>query len=104
CRIFFHDVWIQRRSIDTTWAMAENTSSRQIDGKVRIRLPDEMPPLANILWRWLGVRAVPHLPCRFDCPASIEHGKRMLEIARHAGYAEEAEWIAEILAWPVEWS
>jgi hypothetical protein len=104
CRGFFREVWDQQQSIDTTWAMAENTPSRQIDYGVRIELPDGVPPLANILWRWLGVRAVPHLPCRFDCSLSIEFGKRLLETGQRAGYAEEVEWIADILTWPVEWS
>lgn len=104
CRAFFRDVWATQGYIDTTWAMAENTSVRAKYGVVKIELPSHLPPLANILWRWLGVRAVPHLPCRFDCSASIEFGMQMLEIARLHGYSEEADWITEILSWPVEWS
>lgn len=104
CRAFFRDVWIAQRCLDTTWAMAENTSAPSVQGIVRVELPSQILPLANILWRWLGVRAVPHLPCRFDCSASIDFGKRLLEIARNNGYSEEAEWITEILDWPVEWS
>ena len=104
CRAFFREVWLERRSIDTTWAMAENTSPRRPDDTVRIELHEDVPPFANILWRWIGVRAVPHLPCRFNCSPSIAFGTRMLEIGGKAGYAEEVEWIAEILTWPVEWS
>lgn len=104
CRAFFRDVWVEQRCFDTTWAMAENTSLRPANRTVRIELPEDIPPLANILWRWLGVRAVPHLPCRFDCSPSITFGKRLLEVGDKAGYAEEVEWIGEILAWPVEWS
>jgi 2-polyprenyl-3-methyl-5-hydroxy-6-metoxy-1,4-benzoquinol methylase len=104
CRTFFDHVWVEERSIDTTWAMAANTVQNPASDTVTIELPQEVPPLANILWRWLGVRAVPHLPCRFDCSASIAFGKRHLEIGATAGYIEEIEWIAEILAWPVEWS
>jgi 2-polyprenyl-3-methyl-5-hydroxy-6-metoxy-1,4-benzoquinol methylase len=103
CRGFFRDVWTKHSCLDTTWTMAENTSLCQ-DHTVRIELSEETPPLANILWRWIGVRAVPHLPCRFDCPPSIALGTRLLEIGRNAGYVEEVEWIAEILTWPVEWS
>ena len=29
------------------------------------------PPEANILWRWMGARAVPHLPCRFNCTDTV---------------------------------
>lgn len=104
CRAFFHDVWVEQRCLDTTWAMAERTSLPLGNNTVRIELPEGVPPLANILWRWAGVRAVPHLPCRFDCSHSITFGKRLLEIGERAGYGEEVEWIAEILGWPVEWS
>jgi hypothetical protein len=104
CRAFFRDVWADKRCIDTTWQMAENTTPAHAPDRIRIELPDTTAPVANILWRWLGVRAVPHLPCRFNCDASISLGTRFLEIARANGYAEEADWIAEILSWPVEWS
>ena len=60
--------------------------------------------LANILWRWLGVRAVPHLPCRFDCGETIQFAERLLLVAERAGFTDEVNWIREILSWPVEWS
>lgn len=104
CQKFFRSVWVDQRCLDTTWAMAENTPASRANRAIRIDLPDRTSPLANILWRWLGVRAVPHLPCRFDCRASIKLGERLLALAGEAGYAEEADWIREILAWPVEWS
>jgi hypothetical protein len=104
CRAFFRQVWVDQRCIDTTWAMAINTVRPSADWSVRIELPSDVPPFANILWRWLGVRAVPHLPCRFDCPETIAFGKSMLEVGEHVGYDEEVGWIREILAWPVEWS
>jgi SAM-dependent methyltransferase len=104
CRAFFRDVWMRQRCLDTTWAMAENTSLRQVNGIAGIALPEDVPPWANILWRWLGVRAVPHLPCRFDCSPSIAFGRSLLEVGGKAGYAEEVAWIEEILSWPVEWS
>jgi hypothetical protein len=101
CRRFFHDVWVGRRSVDTTWAMAANTIAPQ--GSV-VTLDSIEPQLANILWRWTGVRAVPHLPCQFVCPATISLGERLLDVAARAGYGEEAGWIREVLSWPVEWS
>lgn len=104
CRAFFQDVWATRGYIDTTWAMAENTAGPGKYGLLKIDLPAGVLPLANILWRWIGVRAVPHLPCRFDCSDSIALGWRMLEVARQHGFSQEADWISEILAWPAEWS
>jgi 2-polyprenyl-3-methyl-5-hydroxy-6-metoxy-1,4-benzoquinol methylase len=104
CRAFFREVWVEQQYIDTTWSMSENSRASVGPDAVRIALPREIPPLANILWRWAGVRAVPHLPCRFDCLHSIEFGKEMLEIGRKAGFGEEVDWISEILSWPVEYS
>jgi len=60
--------------------------------------------LANILWRWVGVRAVPHLPCRFDCHETIQLGSQFLQVGEASGHVEEAAWIKQILSWPVEWS
>ena len=104
CRSFFRQVWVTQKCLDTTWSMAQNSFSPQVDHTLKIRPADDSPPLANVLWRWLGVRAVPHLPCRFDCPGSIEFGRRLLKVAERAGYVEEVRWILEILSWPVEWS
>jgi hypothetical protein len=101
CRRFFHQVWVEQRSVDTTWAMAANTAAPE-DSVVT--LDGVEPQLANILWRWIGVRAVPHLPCRFACAATVSFGKQMLDVAARAGYADEAGWIREMLSWPVEWS
>jgi hypothetical protein len=61
-------------------------------------------PLANILWRWVGVRAVPHLPCRFNCALTVALGERLLEFGTRAGFESEMDHIRQILSWPLEWS
>jgi hypothetical protein len=101
CYEFFREVWVEQGMVDTTWPMAVATGA----------LPDRVrsievtgPPEANILWRWMGVRAVPHLPCRFDCKHTVELGQKLIEIGRKAGYKNEMDWLLEILSWPVEWS
>jgi hypothetical protein len=81
CLAFFRQVWVGAREVSV-----------------------QGPPEANILWRWMGVRAVPHLPCRFDCAATVAFGRRLLDVGRTAGYADEVEWLLEILRWPAEWS
>jgi hypothetical protein len=101
CRKFFREVWTERRCLDTTWAMATNTVVPQ--DRVVV-LESTGAQLANILWRWLGVRAVPHLPCRFDCSETIQFGERLLLVAERAGFTDEVKWMREILSWPVEWS
>jgi hypothetical protein len=101
CREFFRRVWVDWGMTDTTWPMAvatvdppEGTTSISVTG----------PPQANILWRWMGARPVPHLPCRFDCKKSVELGQEFILAGRDAGYGTEMDWLLEILSWPVEWS
>ncbi len=102
CRDFFEEVWVKEKFIDTTWPMACNTQAKkEIDSHI---VEVDGPVQANVLLRWLGVRAVSHLPCRFDCSATIEQANRSLAVARDAGYAEEISWLLEILDWPTEWS
>ncbi|HEY9420080.1 MAG TPA: hypothetical protein VIW92_01575 [Thermoanaerobaculia bacterium] len=101
CYESFRRVWIEDGLVDATWAMAVASSAPE-PGAAAIEVAG--PPPANILWRWMGIRAVPHLPCRADCGPSVQLGERMIEIGRTAGYAEEMEWLLDILSWPVEWS
>lgn len=101
CAEFFHKVWVEKKLVDTTWSMAASRSSPWENGTVRQVAGS---PEANILWRWMGIRAVPHLPCDFECKESAKFGRELLEVGRAAGYEEEMNWLLEILSWPVEWS
>ena len=101
CREFFRRVWVDDAMVDTTWPMAV-ASTDSLDGTTTIEVAG--PPQANILWRWMGARAVPHLPCRFDCPATVEFADALVSVGRDAGFGEEMDWLLEILSWPVEWS
>lgn len=101
CYEFFRRVWIEDGLVDTTWPMAASTTGAGPSVReVEVRGPFE----ANILWRWMGVRAVAHLPCRFDCERSAGVARSFREAALAAGHGEEMGWIEEILRWPVEWS
>jgi hypothetical protein len=101
CAAFFQEVWIEQQLVDTTWLMAAATTP-PLDGDRCIELSG--PAEANILWRWMGIRAVSHLPCRFDCAASVALSRRLMTVGRNAGYATEMGWLTEILSWPVQWS
>lgn len=89
CRAFFRRTW-GAGQVDTTWDMAAEGT----DG----------PPEANILLRWLGVRLVPHLPCSFRCPPTVERGRAYAQLGRELGFQEEVDWMLEMLGWPVEWN
>lgn len=87
--------------IDPTWRIAVNsTHARDSSNVIEIN----GSPVTNSLWRWIGVRATPHVPCRFGCAASIEVASRFIEIGECAGCGEELEWLQDVLSWPVEWS
>jgi hypothetical protein len=101
CLDFFHAVWVDRGLIDTTWPMALGTAGSK-NGTHTIEVTG--PPEANILWRWMGARTVPHLPCRFDCAETVALAKQFIEVGRSAGYDQQMDWLLEILSWPVEWS
>ena len=99
CRDFFRGTWVDEGMVDTTWPMAA-ASGRVEACSVEVA----GPPLANILWRWVGARAVPHLPCRTDCEATVAFGEALVAVGRATGFADEMDWLEEVLSWPVEWS
>jgi hypothetical protein len=101
CIAAFRATWVDDHCVDTTWAMAVRTVAPQ--GRV-IDVPAATPFHTNILWRWMGVRAVPHLPCSFTCASTVAFASRLLSLGRELGYGDEMAWIEEILNWPVAWS
>jgi hypothetical protein len=102
CREFFRRVWVDDGMVDTTWPMATATAApTDAEGTI---VEVDGPAHANILWRWMGARTVPHLPCRFDCPATVELGKRFVAVGRSCGFRQEMDWLLDVLSWPVEWS
>ena len=101
CLRFFRDTWVDRGMVDTTWPMAAATAGAS---ERMIEISSDTPFQANILWRWMGVRAVPHLPCSFHCPATVEFGDKLMAVGRDLGFETEMDWLEEILQWPVEWS
>jgi hypothetical protein len=103
CIAFFRRVWVNDACVDTTWAMAANSGSPSEDGRL-IEVDSSTPFQANILWRWMGVRAVPHLPCSFSCSHTVDFAKRLMGLGRDLGFATEMEWMEEILNWPASWS
>lgn len=106
CRAFFQRVWVDGAGVDTSWQMGVGTAEheeRTWDKGHEVRVTDT-PPEANILWRWMGVRLVPHLPCSFTCEHTVRQAREFVEVGRKYGYAEEVEWMLEVLSWPVEWA
>ena len=101
CLEFFQQVWVEQGLVDTTWSMAVNTKTKIEETKL---LEVKGSPYANILWRWMGVRAVPHLPCNFDCQSTVKFGEKLVQVGRDLGHNTEMDWLLEILNWSAEWS
>jgi uncharacterized protein len=89
-----------RASLDATWSYAGRLASDEEEGNVRTI---NGPAVANIMWRWLGIRAVPHLPCSRRCSQSISLAGRLKQISR-SGDADAHVWLDAILSWPAEWT
>lgn len=101
CRARFRERLGAGYLIDHTWPLA--VDSGFMSGSV-LEIQADGPLLANVLWKAVGVRAVPHLPCRFDCAATTELGRRFLDVGIELGFQDELAWLQEILSWPLEWS
>lgn len=91
CREFFLRTW-GNNQVDSTWDQYAETGNA--DGPVE----------ANILWRWKNVRWVSHMPCSFQCKATVEIGRKTREVMRKYGLVEEIKAIDTILSWPTKWS
>lgn len=91
CREFFLRTW-QNGHVDTTWDQYAESGSA--DGPVE----------ANMLWRWMNIRWVSHLPCSFQCQSTVEIGRKTREAMRKHGLVEEIKALNTILSWPVKWS
>jgi hypothetical protein len=101
CCVAFSRHVFDQGLIDTTWPMAVGSTTP----------PDEShcidiagPAEANPLWQWIGLRTVPHVPCRCTCEGSIEIGRALVALGKEAGFRQEMDWLQDILSWPVEWS
>jgi hypothetical protein len=101
CQKFFQQVWVEQSHLDTTWQMAVNTISPMENAR---EIEVKGSPYSNILWRWVGIRSVPHLPCSFDCQHTASFGEKLMAVGCSIGYIEEMQWLLEILNWSVEWS
>jgi uncharacterized protein len=95
------ELWERHDLIDGTWAIATaGRAATGVDGIIEV----DGPYQCNSLWRWVGIRATPHLPCGFECAHSKDLADRLMSIGRQAGYGVEMAWMKEVLSWPVEWS
>jgi hypothetical protein len=89
---------------DPIWPISQGGSSANGKSERQADIGSAASPSCNVFWRLLGIRPVPHLPCRFDCDATATLGKSFFDLGHRLGFAAEIEWLTQILSWPVEWS
>ncbi len=65
---------------------------------------DSCSPEMNACLRPLGIAATSHLPCSWECGASMEHAERALALGRRLGRTAEMQHLLEMLDWPMSWS
>jgi hypothetical protein len=100
CRRFFERVWKTKRWIDTTIPMCRDLSEKSTQTSDNAHGIANIPPGVNMLWRWLGVRPVSHLPCSFQCVESLALAHKCRQILPET----ERAWMDEILSWPVRYT
>lgn len=99
---FVSDITVENR--DTKLPSKDGSEPTDVTETWKISLPDTMPFEAHTMLRWVGVRLVPHLPCKFDCQVSIAQAKRFYEFKDQSQYKEYIEHMYEMQQWPIEWS
>lgn len=97
CRAFFKKYWVDAGYRDLTYPMVVNEANA--DNHYHVSGPTS----CNILLRWLGIRRVSHLPCRFDCGSTKIIGSRLGDLAQNL-YPQEAGWLHDMLEWPIRYS
>jgi len=95
CSRFFVGRWAAGE-FDPIWGAALNTPGTKLDGEFKAEIGD-FHPECNILLRYFGVRAVPHLVCSYTCERSAELGRAFL------GFVDGRAELLKFLSEPVEW-
>ncbi|AMV25189.1 trans-aconitate 2-methyltransferase [Gemmata sp. SH-PL17] len=102
CSVSFAERWQRQGLIDTTWPMAVATRQKRVVSPRHVIIPSATE--AGVHLRWLGVRAVFHLPCSFDCAQSAALAAEHRALAEQHGFALEWRWLAELQQQPCEWT
>lgn len=100
CIESFIEIWKNQQKIDPTRAMAVRSSNTTSHHLIQVRGFDE----TNILFRWFGIRAVPHWPCSFDCKYARDLGSNFLKLGHEIGCSDQVNTIRNLLSLRVQWS
>jgi hypothetical protein len=113
CTNFFHKWGIDEKWLDMTWPMAVNTLTPDFTLNLSDKTTDqlrenliEVEPVfqCNTLLKSLGVKAVFHSPCSFNCADTVKLADQLIALGEKLGYHDEISWLRDLLSWPVDWS
>lgn len=100
CQDFFSDVW-GKGFIDPVWQEAWNTEDAALyPSETKLQISSMQ------LWtgyRYIGLRAVPHLPCSFSCSESLSMVDSWLDLAKKENISGVYDLLA-LLNTPCRWS
>ncbi len=99
CRDFYLQKALPQNLKEPVWLIPE-----QGEGDFKNPLEWRGDPGLNIFLKAIGIQAVFHFPCSPGCSASTQIADRTIELAKESGFEEVADWLREILSWPLEWS
>jgi hypothetical protein len=100
CAAFLKTTTVERRCLDTTWAMVEGHTHDENDAHIA-----EIDCCAvNPLLVALGLRATPHRPCSFHCQETQRLATVYEKLRANADSRPDQEKLDAVLGWPVEWS
>lgn len=104
CRDFFTETW-NNGYIDPTWQQAENSSPEIIKNTRNqfIRLSKNAPWEISTMLRYIGIRAVSHIPCSHDCNNSLNIAKDWIQLGEELKL-EGLDELKELLQTSVEWN
>jgi len=104
CRNFFLDDWVNGH-IDPMYEVTCNTEDvTKVDGDPNHLRVEDAHPRTNVMWRYLSLAFITHIPCSWDCEHSKDVAQDRYRIMVENGYQDEAECLFKWLKEPMVWS
>ena len=102
CVSHFVSTCVNNGSRDPQWSQANNGTGRGNDSELHYTT-GMYHPACNVMLRFIGVRAVPHLPCSMSCDGTVKLACELSVIWQEVD--RDAYALAmDMLMWPAEWS
>jgi hypothetical protein len=88
--------------MDPVWWIVDGTTPA--DSQTALVELRTYKPLTNIILRRMGIMAIFHVPCSFQCAASEVLAQQILQSVKNSGNESQISVLKELFQWPMEWS